>query len=363
MGTKVTSTKEIIQPQQFESDLASSRGQIAGRAVGQAPRSAKIQFERTFLKKTEDASVDMRGSIAITQDDNHKGWLHVLIYIGQLFNAIITGKKLDNVNYCHSQIIIGINNKDGRKGEFLLAHAVFGGIKTTSESHKKDEVITGVNIYKPVDEKMRSRFEEFAKQTAVNFSDAKLNPKSADFKSRVKKEVGQFSIPKMILSVFHRQVLKPVENVQRLAAYAAADLLRGDKFRDEKGNLASYFCTGYVMTLTQGTALVAALSDEEQNSLKDKSRDEIAQYILDKIKDKKNGGRIAATYWENEFMQLDARNTLSYAAGDILNKATVVKESLPYSPAAVVQKLRVKKRHIPLPVMDFCPQALAAPAA
>ena len=175
--------------------------------------------------------------------------------------------------------------------------------------------------------------------------------------------MGQFAIATMISSLFHRQVVKPVEQAQRQAAYAAADLLRGDKLRDEKGNLASYFCTGYVMTLMQGTALVHALNDEEQNLLQGKSRDEIARHILDRIKEKKNRDRLAATYWENEFMQMDARHSMSYAAGDILNKASAEKESLPYSPAVVAQKLRVKKRHIPLPVMDFRPQALATPAA
>ena len=185
-------------------------------------------------------------------------------------------------------------------------------------------MITGVYIYRPVDEKMKNLFLKHAKQTAVNFNEAGLNPKAKDFKSRVKKEVGQFSITKMIGCVFHRQVLKPIEETQRQAAYAAADLLKGDKLLDEKGNLASFFCTGYVMTLTQGTALISALTEEEQKELKDKSREEIAQHILDRIKEKKEGDHLAATYWENEFMQIDARNTMSYAAGDLLNKASAV---------------------------------------
>lgn len=293
----------------------------------------KILFERIPLLKTEEASADFSGSIAITEDNNHKGWLHILIYIGQLFNAILTGKKRDKMNLCHSQIILGINESQGKKGELLLAHGLFSGIKTTSENHKKDEVITGMYIYRPVDEKMRNLFKKYAEQTAVNFKKAGLvDPKKPDFKSRVKKEVGQFSIISMIASAFHRQVVKPYEDVQKRAAYAAADLLKGDKLRDEKGNLASYFCTGYVMTLTQGTSLISALTEEEEARLKEMSREEIAQYILERIKKHEDGDDLADIYWNNKFMQVDARFTMSYMAGEVLDEASVFKVNT--SPAA-----------------------------
>lgn len=314
-------TLSTVTSQPVGSRESSPGGQFQGRTVDRT--STKIHFEKIILSKTEEATERMCGAIAITQDNNHKGWLHVLIFIGQLFSAIIHGRSRANINLCHAQVIIGVNSSEKRKGDLLLAHAIFGGIKTTSESHKKDEVITGVTLYQPVDEKMRNLFLKHAKQTAVNFNEAGLNPKNEDFKSRVKKEVGQFSIAAMIGSVFHRQVLKPIEETQTRAAYAAADLLRGDKLRDENGNLASFFCTGYVMTLTQGTALVYALSDEEQSALKEKSRDEIAKDLLGRIKVKKQDDRLAATYWDNEFMQLDARNTMSYVAGDTFDKVSV----------------------------------------
>ena len=128
----------------------------------------------------------------------------------------------------------------------------------------------------------------------------------------------------MITSAFHRQVVKPFEDAQKRAAYAAADLLKEDKFRDEKGNLASFYCTGYMMTLAQGTALVSALTDDEQNRFKDLDRDVIAQQLAERIKNKDNAPNdlVAATYWNNKFMQLDARTTMSYTAGNFLDEAS-----------------------------------------
>jgi hypothetical protein len=313
VGRESDDSSGLVRPSQYK-----------GRSFSkESTGSAIIQFEKVVLEKDQPASSSVIGSIAITQDNNHKGWLHVLIYIGQLVNAIFTGHKRENINLCHSEMVIGINTSEKRKGELLLAHAIFGGIKTTSESHKKDEVITGVNLYRPVDQKLKALFEKYAKQTAVNFNEAGLNPRENDFKARFKKEVGQFSIASMISSIFHRQVIKPTEIAQRRAAYAAADLLRGDKLRNGKGELASFYCTGYVMTLAQGTALISGLNEAEQAVLNTKNRDEIASKLLTRIQENRAGDHLAAIYWNNEFMQMDASHTMSYAAGDVFDRASV----------------------------------------
>lgn len=287
-------------------------------------KSAKIAFEKIVLTKDQLASRDLRGSVALTRDDDHKGWLHILIFIGQLLNAIFTGKSCENINLCHGEVILGVNQAQGKEGHLILAHGLFDGIKTTSENHQKDEVITAVHIFRPVDKKMRELFAKFAEQTAVNFKQQGIDPKSKNFKVRQKKEVGQFSIEDMLQSFFHRQVLKPNEKQQRRAALAAADLLRGDKLRDAEGNLASYFCTAYMMTLMQGTSLVSALTEQEQKDLAGKTRDEIADLLAKRIMNKQNGDLLSATYWENEFMQTDARYTMSFFAGDVLDRASAV---------------------------------------
>ena len=302
----------------------SKAGELAGRNVTNTSGTAKIQFEKVVLTKGAEANDKLIGAIAITQDNNHKGWLHVLIYIGQVVNALFTGKNRKNVNLCHSEVIIGINESEGKKGDLLLAHAIFGGIKTTSESHKKDEIITGVCVYRPVDRKISIFCQKYAKQTAVNFKDAGLSPKNPDFKSRMKKEVVEFSMAKMISSVFHRQMVKPKAQVQKNIAYAVADLIKGDKLRDEKGRLASYFCTAYVLTLAQATAFISTLDDLDIKVMQFVNREQIAERVLKRITAKKEGDILAATYWDNEFMQLDANHTMSYAAGDVLDRASGV---------------------------------------
>lgn len=316
-------------------DLRARMGFFSGRKVQiQPPKSAKIQFEKSILTKDTPATKAMIGSMALTQDNNHKGWLHVLIYIGQVVNSILTGTKTNNINLCHGQAIIDVNDQPGKEGQMVIAHSIFPGIKTSSEDHRKDNKVTSLSLYRPVDKKIRDLFVKHAKQTTVNFKDAGLDPKSKDFKSRVKKEVGQFSILDGIKSLFTRQVLKPIADVQKETAYATADLIKGDKFRDKKGNLASYFCTAYITTLMQGTCMVAALSEKEKASYKVKTRDEIANDLFKRITEKKKEDRVAATYWENDFMQLDARHTMSYLAGDVFDKASIIKKTGPTAAAA-----------------------------
>ena len=66
MGTKVTSSKGIL----YNLNSSNRNWRVAednsqGAPSGQAS-TAKIQFDRILLKKTEDASENLCGSIAIT---------------------------------------------------------------------------------------------------------------------------------------------------------------------------------------------------------------------------------------------------------------------------------------------------------
>lgn len=309
MGLALSSVSDVIKPVMLNNGLLKEQKQ------------SKIRFEKIVLSKQDTPTKVLRGSIAITRDDKHVGWLHVLIFIGQLFNAIIYGRSRDNLNLCHWEMILGVNDKPGKEGQLLLAHALFDGIKTTSENHKKDEVITGIVAFKPVDERIRDIFAKFAEQTAVNFKAAGLDPKTKDFKARLKREVNGFNLSKMLTSFFYSQVARPTESVQELAAYAAADLLRGDKLRDKEGNLKPYYCTAYLLTLAQGASLVSALSEDELKTLKEKRRDEAAKLIFERIKSRRGGDLLAATYWDNEFMQLDPSSAMSYATGDVFDRA------------------------------------------
>ena len=330
-STFVSSTGTISSPRlssqkpscQSERGTSNALSYYHGRIVEQQiPKSAKIQFERIYLAKDQAATKDLRGSIALTEDTKHVGWLHMIIFICQLINAFFTGQDRKNINLCHGEVILGVNEKKGKEGQLLLAHSICPGIKTSSEDHQKDEVITGVVIYRPTDEKMRTLIAQFAEQTAANFQKEGLDPKAKDFKVKAKKLVPEFSIYDGITTIFYRQVIKPIASVQRELAYVAADLLKGDKLRDENGDLAAYYCTAYTVALLQGTALIAALTEQEKLKLKGQSRDAIAQHILNRIQANERGDQLAATYRENDVMRYDARHTMTYKAGDLLDNAS-----------------------------------------
>lgn len=281
-----------------------------------AERTAKIQMEKIVFHKADDVKRDLSGAVAITKDDNHTGWLHILILIGQFLNAFLTFRSRENINLCHAEIILGRDTNAEKPDNFIFAHALIDGIKTTSENPKIDEVITEIEIYLPKDGELRKLLVKHAKQAAVRI--AKDDP---NFKERIKKEQGQFTISGLISAVFYRQVVKPTESNQKKAALAAADLFKGGLLKDKSGNNATYYCTGFMMTLLQGTALVNAFTEQEKTLFKDMDRNAIANYIVDKIRTKPEGNMIAATYWENEFMKLDAKHTMSYFAGEVFDRA------------------------------------------
>ena len=298
------------------------KGDLRGRIVEKITQTSHIRFERIFLRKDEAPRRDLRGSVSLTEDKNHKGWLHIIIYVFQLINAIVTFKNFKNINLVHGQIILGVNEKEGRKGQLLLAHALCPGIKTSSEDHQKDEGITGVVIYRPTDEKLRNLIAQFAEQTAVNFQKIGLDMKDKDFKLKSKKLVGQFAVAEGLRTIFYHQVFKSNKEAQKELGYVVADLLKGDLLRDKKGELSAYFCTAYSIVISQGASLIWGLSEEEKESLKAKPRDEIAKYIAGRIDKPKEKDQLSKIYWDNDFMQLDARLTMSYLAGDVYDRAS-----------------------------------------
>ena len=146
-----------------------------------------IQFEKYVItKKDHLEGKDLAGCLAITKDAKHKGFLHLLIFIGQIFSSIISGRwkstSRDDLDLCHAQVILGVSASEGKKGHLILAHGIFKGISTTCEDHTKDHVITEIVVYRPVDEKIRKLFAKNAKLTAVNYREElkdrilKLNP-------------------------------------------------------------------------------------------------------------------------------------------------------------------------------------------
>lgn len=321
----------------------------------------------------------------------------------------------------HAEIIIGINQETGKKGELILAHGVFKGISTTSENHKKDKVITQLIVYRPVDAKIRELFAQHAEQTAVDYrSELKrklvaldpvrgeeiftrhLNKLSGDDKAKIEEakvklqkdgvdeeaspqyqgklygklielyqEKGerireklenppietdkaliaqaeeelktmkkpQFSICKMLLGAFRIQKENNrSESAQTRAAYAAEDILLGRKLHDEKDRLATYFCSAYMMTLAQGSALISGLTDQEIEDYKalaatskefgstKRLRGQIKDKILARINGDDKADALKKIYNDNAFMRVDAHHTLSYFTGQLLDQNSTVRE-------------------------------------
>ena len=272
------------------------------------------------MTKDHAATKDLIGSVALTIDSNHVGWLHVVIFIFQYLNAIFTGQERTNLNLCHGEIIIDLNNKAGKEGQLILAHSLFGGIKTTSDDYRKDKEITGIRFYLPVNERIKQLILKLANQTATDFRTEKLDPKSPDFESRFKKEVGKFSAFDALTAIFHRQVIKPNPQVQQQLALFTADLIKGTKLLDANGEKAALYCTAYMLVITQGASLISALKEEELEELKNLPREEIAKYLVERIQKNDSRDLLSKIYWDNDFMQLDARHSMSYKVADLLDK-------------------------------------------
>ncbi len=150
-----------------------------------------------------------------------------------------------------------------------------------------------------------------------------LSPEESRFvnqaKAKLAKEINQFSMPKMIGSAFKRQIVSGAEAAKTRAAYAAADLLLGQPLKDENGNLVSYFCTAYAMTLLQGTTFLSCFNESEQEMYQKCNRDIIKDIILKRMENHNHA--LYKVYDANEFMKIDASNTQSYFAGQIFNRA------------------------------------------
>ena len=308
-----------------------------------------IKFEKYIITKQDDLKGrDLAGCFTITKDENHVGFLHVLIFIGQIVSRILSAhckswsQMKDEANFCHAEMILKINTSKDKEGHRILAHGLFRGISTSCEDHKKDRIITQLVVFRPVDEKLRKLFAKNAEQTAANYRmefNKKLNNEIISDKISKKqkltlaerkivkaveadltKEISPFSIKKMLGSAFVKQKINESLEVQTRIAYAAADILLGHKLHNEKGKIASYFCSAYLMTLTLGSALIYGLTDGEVEAYKTMDREELKAILLERIQSKMGTDPLNQIYTKNDFMRTDAYHTLSYYAAKLLSK-------------------------------------------
>lgn len=248
-----------------------------------------ISFNKIVLKANQSLPVDstgkvidLSGSIALTRDSKPRGrFLHCLIWLIQKIHAVLFGKKVDPF-MMHGLLILG--NDPKKEDHLIIAHSVFSGIQTASRNYLKMSDVTEMVIYIPKDEKLRQMLINYGFQTAYTA------PQFRKENRLYGKEHPQFSIYDMATSAFNcRRGAKTKEAISRIS-YVAADLLLGNQILDKKGKPASFYCTPYIFSMLQASALIRGLKQREvKRMIKGHSRDQIAGIIASKIQNPRSG--------------------------------------------------------------------------
>ena len=283
-------------------------------------------FDKIVLKakKGIPEDLDLKGCIAFTRDTNHKGWLHKLIYAVQRIIAFLYRKNsFFDVHLSHGIVIL---DKDkNKKDHLIIAHSVVGktSIRTASRNYLQENYVTELVIYRPRNPNLRELIYKYGYQTSYT-NPKHLLPQQQE--AAAKKGKGQFSIPKMIASVFVKQKLR--QKADKRIAYLAADLLLGNQFLTVKGKgQEAMFCGPYALAVLQGSELVNSLTKVEQVSLINlKDRTKIASQIFAKYKNKSIND-VSKAYWNNTVLRIKTNFETSAHVGEVfhsISKAVVI---------------------------------------
>jgi hypothetical protein len=99
------------------------------------------------------------------------------------------------------------------------------------------------------------------------------------------------------------------------------DLLRGEQLCDKAGNLRSFFCSAYAITILQGSIIINAMTEKEKSELeKAGDRHAVAAKILSHLNDTQSDHSITQTFLNNKICRLDGRYIMSCYAEKILDK-------------------------------------------
>jgi len=324
--------------------------------VGSSPCFEKYEIDKTYtIRRTNfdgtttiiddprererilDADY-LQGSIAFSRDERHVSIIHKLIYLFQKIVAWVSGtsKKVDP-DYCHGMVILG-KGKAGKKDKvhpWLVAHALFPGIQTSNWDFLQDKDVTNVVIYRPIDDTLRRIYKENAERTA--FVDKKEYQTDL---SPLRKH--RFSLWDMAATIFHNRRHSvcgkhgPIpERMQRRTASIVADLLLGNQPLNDRGKLASFFCTSYAATILQGSFILRALEgvDEvakqafvsEKGSLL--NREQLIQKIEHSFKKEDTSNAFAQRLWKvytnHKLARMDIQFTMSAFAATQLDKLSI----------------------------------------
>ncbi|NGX42332.1 MAG: hypothetical protein K940chlam7_00610 [Chlamydiae bacterium] len=296
------------------------------------PTKPQALFEKIVLDTSKGVptdlngnKIDLSGCIAITRDTKHKGILHILIWVAQKIHSFLFGRRNTDANLVHTSIILKSDGKKEKPDHLVLAHALLGGIHTTSQSYfnKKDERVTEFVVWRPIDPKLQELLLKHADQTVFN----KKREEQEGVDYRIRK--AGFGIVDMIGSTFRSTSKTPSQGAISRTANVVADLLLGNQILDKKGEKPhQFFCTPYVMSVLQGSLLIQALSDENKEKLlhdedgNTRSREELAHIIYCKISQKSDASTISKAYWNSRICQLNARYLQSCYAADALDEVS-----------------------------------------
>lgn len=302
-------------------------------AANHIKRTETAQFVRYVLPYNSELprDIDFSGSISINHDRNHVGWLHILVWIVQKIHSWVFGRTID-ADFVHGLIITGRDRNPAKPNNLLIAHSAFTGIKSASHDylHDKDGDITEMYIYVPKDPRLRQLLSKFGQQTVYipeKFLEREQPPRAKP----------SFSICDMLESILHNRPLtknsrRGLKEIAR-NANVVADLILGNQLLNKRETARPYFCTAYAYTVLQGSMLVASLTDQEIEQIKQsergpRTRAEVAAIIYQRLRTQNPLDALSKTFWTNPLCQVNSRFLLSGYAQQVLD-ANADKSDLP----------------------------------
>lgn len=264
-----------------------------------------ILFDKYVFDKSNPIphDLDTTGAIAFNRDTKHVGHLHRLLF---LFQKVFYGlyRKGADPHMTHGWICL--NRDSEKKDHHVLAHGVFGGIKTGSRDYLTENDVTEIHLYIPKTPELRKKILKYANQTV-------FNPKTSDPQFP---KLG-FSIPDMLKSLFHPEK-KPKKRTMHRTALAITDLLQGGQVRDKKNRPRSLFCTPYVMMIAQASLIIDKMSKSQKEKIRGLDRKQAAQKIYQWLKNDKRS--LGKEFKENALWQFNFRFGMTGDIDQLLNR-------------------------------------------
>lgn len=210
------------------------------------------------------------GSIAISKDANHSGFVHKLIYIGQKIRALFSSSRQIDPELCHAMIVLknGTKPPDSTSHPFYIAHSDPGGIRIENYDYLSDPTVTDLVIYRPRDPEIRSLYKVYASMTAYTEEEA-----TKTFFSPTQRP--HYSYWDMFFSLFQRKrhaiYEKKIksEEITKRTSYLVADFFLQNQIKNPSGKPMSFICSGFVSSVLQGTLIVYGLKGQTMKEISD----------------------------------------------------------------------------------------------